>query len=81
MSLLEEKAKRDVKVPKPAAFGALASNTVETCVKEKVDADCLSVFSPFLTEGYVSLVGSNEEVPVKILRDTGAMDSFILESI
>ncbi|RXN18651.1 Retrovirus-related Pol poly from transposon [Labeo rohita] len=32
-------------------------------------------------EGRVSLVGGLEEVPVKILRDTGSMDSFILASV
>ncbi|XP_058618181.1 uncharacterized protein LOC131531435 isoform X9 [Onychostoma macrolepis] len=31
-------------------------------------------------EGRVCLVGE-EEIPVKILRDTGSMDSFILESV
>lgn len=29
----------------------------------------------------MSLLGEKEEVPVIILRDTGAMDSFILESV
>lgn len=43
--------------------------------------DYYSDYSPFITEGYVSLVGSNVKVLVKILRDTGAMDSFILESV
>ncbi len=34
-----------------------------------------------LTEGRVSLLDGSVEVPIKILRDTGAVDSFILESI
>ncbi|KAF7654547.1 hypothetical protein LDENG_00068490 [Lucifuga dentata] len=35
----------------------------------------------FITEGFVSLVGSHQKVLVKILRDTGAFDSFIVASV
>lgn len=38
-------------------------------------------FSAFISEGVVSLIGSDKQVPIKILRDTGAVDSFILDSI
>lgn len=34
-----------------------------------------------VSDGFVSLVGSEEMVPVKILRDSGALDSFILDSV
>ena len=34
-----------------------------------------------MSEGVVSLVGSEEKVPVKILRDSGALDSFIVASV
>ena len=37
-------------------------------------------FEPFIADAVVSLVGSEERVPIKILRDTGAKHSFILES-
>lgn len=37
-------------------------------------------FSAFMSEGRVSLVGGNS-VPVKILRDTAAHDSYILSSV
>lgn len=40
-----------------------------------------SGFSPFVTEGYVSLVGSKEGRQVKIFRDTGATESFISENV
>lgn len=40
-----------------------------------------SGYFPFVTDGLVSLVGSSNRVPVKILRDTGASESFILESV
>lgn len=35
----------------------------------------------FITEGFVSLVGDAHRVPVKILRDTGASESFICQSV
>ena len=34
----------------------------------------LQSYLPFITEGFVSLVGSDERVRVKILRDTGSFD-------
>lgn len=34
-----------------------------------------------MSEGVVSLVGSEEKVPVNILRDSGALDSFIVASV
>lgn len=40
-----------------------------------------SGYFPFVTDGLVSLVGSSNQVPVKILRDTGASESFILKSV
>lgn len=46
-------------------------------VKVHIDPDYL----PFITEGFVSMLGSKNLVPVKILRDTGASDSFVLESV
>uniref|UniRef100_A0A674APU8 SCAN box domain-containing protein n=1 Tax=Salmo trutta TaxID=8032 RepID=A0A674APU8_SALTR len=38
-------------------------------------------YLPFVTEGFVSMLGSKNLVPVKILRDTGASESFVLESV
>ncbi len=38
-------------------------------------------YAPFITEGYVSLLGSTDKVPIRILRDTGSSESFILESV
>lgn len=41
----------------------------------------LESFLPFVSDGHVSLVGSDCKVPVKILRDTAAFDSFIQASV
>ena len=38
-------------------------------------------FSAFLSNGYVSLVPDGVKVPVRILRDTGSFDSFIVGSV
>jgi len=36
---------------------------------------------PFISEGYESLTENDEQCPVKILRDTGASQSLMLESV
>uniref|UniRef100_A0A674NL88 Gypsy retrotransposon integrase-like protein 1 n=1 Tax=Takifugu rubripes TaxID=31033 RepID=A0A674NL88_TAKRU len=41
----------------------------------------LADFAPFVMDGYVSLPGHGSEVPVKILRDTAASQSFILAGV
>lgn len=41
---------------------------------------CVSAFTPFVTEGSVRLVDSTTIVPIKILRDTGSSETFVLES-
>ena len=38
-------------------------------------------FKPFITEGFVSFVGDSHLQPIKILRDTGAFQTLILEDI
>ena len=38
-------------------------------------------YLPFVSAGFVSLTRDSEKVPVKILRDTGALSSFILASV
>jgi hypothetical protein len=70
---------------KPTALAAsvLHQFTTETLsqaqghVKVHIDPGYL----PFVTEGFVSMLGSKNLVPVKILRDTGASESFVLESV
>ncbi|KAK0135992.1 Retrovirus-related Pol polyprotein from transposon 412 [Merluccius polli] len=41
----------------------------------------VSDYAPFISDGFVSLVGDAHRVPVKILRDTGASESFICASV
>lgn len=65
----------------PAKPVALAVSVVYHSYEQKFCAPCGPTFNPFVTEGYVGLLGSAEKVPVKILQDTGSSESFVLESI
>ena len=48
----------------------------------KSKSDIMEDYKPFITEGFVSLIGDNTSLqPIKILRDTGASQSLMLESI
>ncbi|KAL2086091.1 hypothetical protein ACEWY4_017150 [Coilia grayii] len=38
-------------------------------------------FAPFVSTGFVSLSTNGKKVPIKILRDTGSVESFILQSV
>ena len=38
-------------------------------------------FKPFVSEGFVSLESSSSQVPIKILRDTRATQSLLLEGV
>ena len=72
---------------KPAALAASVSGLVDVGVRQRdwresgltgvIDESYL----PFISNGFISLVGSDIQVPVKILRDTGAFDSYVLESV
>lgn len=64
---------------KPAAFTALARRKLSP-VSENGTND-YSGFESFVSDGFVSFGDSDCKVPVKILRDTGATDSFIRASV
>lgn len=50
-------------------------------ISEVDDVKSHNDYAPFLTDGTVSLPGSEKTVPVCVLRDTGASQSFILEGL
>ncbi|XP_055788765.1 uncharacterized protein LOC129861392 [Salvelinus fontinalis] len=84
--VLREKDKfstRDYVKSKPTALAAPVSHqfTHDTWSQGQVKVHIHSGYLPFITEGFVSILGSKELVPVKILRDTGASESFVLESV
>ena len=47
----------------------------------KVDDDVANLYAPFLSHGSVSLVGQSAKLSIKMLRDTGATQTLILDSI
>lgn len=64
-----------------AKYVALAVTASEVNNVQKSCSSCVSTFSPFVTDGSVRLLNSTEDVPDKILCDTGLSETFVLESI
>ena len=60
-------------------------NEVKSCIQDKISPDKESDYmdsSDFISEGVVSLVGDKSSLQrVKILRDTGATQSLMLDSV
>ncbi len=73
--IAKTKSKFSVKPVVLAVTASEVNNVQKNCLQ------CVSTFSPFVTDGFVRLVNSTEDVPVKILRDTGSSETFVLESI
>ena len=79
---LKSKTKSTSHPAKGAAMAVPASSLGEVQVKGSCQSlDVEESYRPFVSEGFVSLVGSNIKVPVKILRDTAAFDTFIEASV
>ena len=77
------RARKDGGEVKPAAFAASLpweSGAIRPLAQVPGHSKPESSFLPFVSKGYVSLIGNPEKVPITILRDTGAFDSFILSS-
>ena len=58
----------------------------KSCIEDEIspdkESDYMENFKPFISEGVVSLVGDeNSSRKVKILRDTGANQSLMLDSV
>ena len=58
----------------------------KSCIEDKIspetELDYMEKYKPFISEGVVSLVGDeNSSQKVKILRDTGATQSLMLDSV
>lgn len=79
--LLKSKRSGQVKPTVMAAPVTLPDLQVELLQSQVKVGSSPCDFSAFISDGVVSLVGDSKGVPIKILRDTGASDSFILESV
>lgn len=51
-----------------------------SCTNNKLNKQMDKDFAPFIHDAYVSLVGGDQRVPIKLLRDTGAKHSFMVVS-
>ena len=51
------------------------------CVSESADGQVGEGYAPFITDGFISFVGCSEKKPVRILRDTGATETFVSECV
>ena len=61
-------------------------HNVKSCIEDEIspntESDYMENYKPFISEGVVSLVGDeNSSQEVKILRDTGATQSLMLDSV
>ena len=61
-------------------------HNVKSCIEDEIspntESDYMENYKPFISEGVVSLVGDeNRSKKVKILRDTGATQSLMLDSV
>uniref|UniRef100_A0A3P9JAN5 Gypsy retrotransposon integrase-like protein 1 n=1 Tax=Oryzias latipes TaxID=8090 RepID=A0A3P9JAN5_ORYLA len=67
----------------PTGVGFVNSVLIEkSSIEQNPQTDVEPNFVPFISHGYVSLTGEDKDkVPVTILRDTGAYQSFMLESV
>ncbi|XP_045930718.1 uncharacterized protein LOC123986486 [Micropterus dolomieu] len=77
--VLRSRSRRKSFAQSPAP--ALACSSVSKLKPICVDLGSGNGFEPFIADAVVSLVGKEERVPIKILRDTGAKHSFIVQSV
>ena len=74
---LEKKKKR---ATTNALIVSLLSQSLSTQTEFEADFP-KEGYLPFLSQGFVSFVGSSYEAPIVILRDTGALQSLVVEAV
>lgn len=81
--VLKSKGKFSNTQVKPAALANSLSPVAvgEVQQVEPMQQKSMKDYEPFISKGFVSLPGSDELVPVKRLRDTGSVDSFVHRSV
>lgn len=82
--VLQRKDNQNPKSPKskPVGFIQSVSPSFSPVTTEAVSRETVENFGPFLLDGFVSLSGQdNDQVPITILRDTGASQSLILRDV
>ena len=85
------KRKNDFEKPQPhactafrndrKAFISSCSDTPDVQGSKSSFVNSMEDYKPFLSQGFVSIDGSSDVKPVQILRDTGAAQSLLLQSV
>ncbi|KAL2103158.1 hypothetical protein ACEWY4_000026 [Coilia grayii] len=64
-----------------AAHGSALAISISGQPRNVCESNVHPGFAPFLSQGFVSLTADGKKVPINILRDTGSVESFILQSV
>lgn len=64
-----------------ASVARVSVDLPSSLVSEECTDEIDAAYLPFVSSGFVSLTEDGEKVPIKILRDSSALSSFILASV
>lgn len=68
-------------IPNPMVDAAELVAPFQMQVKPIDTSEIDAGYAPFLSDGFVTLIGGDEKVPLRILRDSGALHSFVRAAI
>ncbi|VDH98014.1 Hypothetical predicted protein, partial [Mytilus galloprovincialis] len=81
---LQKKNERDNKPKSSACTTPYITSTLECPASQAFKSsfcDYMEEYKPFMSDGFVSIVDDTTLQPIKILRDTGASQSLLLEGV
>ncbi|VDH99820.1 Hypothetical predicted protein, partial [Mytilus galloprovincialis] len=81
---LQKKNERDNKPKSSACTTPYISSTLECPASQAFKSsfcDYMEEYKPFMSDGFISIVDDTTLQPIKILRDTGASQSLLLEGV
>ncbi|XP_063417696.1 uncharacterized protein LOC134700267 [Mytilus trossulus] len=81
---LQKKNERDIKPKTSACTTPYITSTLECPARQAFKSsfcDYMEEYKPFMSDGFVSIVDDTTLQPIKILRDTGASQSLLLEGV
>ncbi|VDI24762.1 Hypothetical predicted protein [Mytilus galloprovincialis] len=81
---LQKKNERDNKPKTSACTTPYITSTLECPARQAFKSsfcDYMEEYKPFMSDGFVSIVDDTTLQPIKILRDTGASQSLLLEGV
>ncbi|VDI20005.1 Hypothetical predicted protein [Mytilus galloprovincialis] len=81
---LQKKNERDNKPKSSACTTPYITSTLECPASQAFKSsfcDYMEEYKPFMSDGFISIVDDTTLQPIKILRDTGASQSLLLEGV